>query len=117
MDNFSDILNKLMSDPAVMNAVNEIASSTSGETSSPDELPAANEFSEAGPDISSILSAVSSLTGTNSENISSRAELLRALKPFVNPQRSSQIDKAISMLSTANAAKAALKAFGGKKLF
>ncbi len=121
MDNFSEMFNKLISDPAIMNAVSEIAASVSGDNTSPEENGTTeNTEQPSNPiqfDIGSILGSLSSAVGDQTALSSSRAELLRALKPFVNRQRSAQIDKALSMLNTASAAKAALKAFGSKKLF
>lgn len=123
MDNFSDILNKIMSDPAIMNTVSEIASSVSGASAPPEqtvETPPDAENAAAGQQSSlpfDIGSLLGSLGGTPSVESSSRAELLRALKPFVNSHRSAQIDRALSMLNTAYTARTAIKAFGGKKLF
>lgn len=42
-----------------------------------------------------------------------RAEaLLNALKPFLNPSRASQVDRALQMLSTAKTVRTAIHAFG-----
>jgi len=117
MDNFSEIISKLISDPAVMNAVSEAASNASSADAVSDDPSAQSTDAPSLPDFGAIMETISSLAGSSTQTSSSRAELLRALKPFLNSHRSMQIDRALSMLSTASAAKSALKVFGGKKSF
>ncbi len=76
-----------------------------------------------GSDLSSLMSMLGGTnqnvgTSSTSENnspirskSSEKTQLLRALKPYLKPQRASKIDRALSALETAYAAKTALNLF------
>lgn len=104
MDDFGDKLNAILSDPAALSRISELAKSVMGGESSPGEAAA----SEPDP---GLMAKLTGLLGKNSVKREERA-LLEAMKPFLSEKRRSKMDKAMKLARLAGLAGIAAAEFG-----
>lgn len=87
MDELSEKLNEILSDPQSMNRIGEMAKSLFGE--------AAEEPKKEAPDIAKITSLINRFKNSG---VSENQRLLLALKPHLSPTRQKKVDTAVKIL-------------------
>lgn len=88
-DNIKEMLNSFIQNS---NSTNETSNNSSNEASSPN-----NDF--ANIDMETILKIQKIIKTMNSEQSDSRSNLLRSLKPYLNPNRQKKVDQYIQLLN------------------
>ncbi len=101
MDDFGDKLNAILSDPAALSRISELAKSVMG---------GEKEGGTEEPDMK-LMSKLSGLLGRNSVKKEERA-LLEAMKPFLSEKRRNKMDKAMKLARLAGLAGVAAAEFG-----
>ncbi len=91
MDELSEKLSTLLSDPNGMDRIKEMAKSLLGENT---EAP--KEESSTDPDVGKIAKMLSLIKGPSVSD--DRVKLLLALKPNLSPERQAKVDSAIKIL-------------------
>ena len=94
MDDISEKISALLSDPDGMERIKEMAQSLLG--GSKTEEPAPNTANEGDIDIGALTRMLSLMKNTKGDD--SRVKLLLALKPNLSPERQSRVDSAIRIL-------------------
>ena len=89
--------------------INSLLSSLSGRQSEKDESTV--EEPEKKNSFADLLPGILQMMGGSANVNSDRANLLRAIKPYVNEGRSGNIDRAVNMAGMAKSAKNAIKGF------
>ena len=100
MDDLSEKLAEILSDPASMNKVKQMAESLLGEqviTESPPQPPTVSGIADMlnGAELRSVMSIITRLKTTKDD---SRVQLLNALKPHLSDPRRERVDTAIKLL-------------------
>lgn len=91
MDELSEKLSSLLSDPSGMDKIKEMAKSLLGDSEEKSEPEERND-----PDIGKIAKMLSLIKGPGQND--DRVKLLLALKPNLSPQRQQKVDSAIKIL-------------------
>ncbi|HIS97759.1 MAG TPA: hypothetical protein IAD42_07285 [Candidatus Scatomorpha pullistercoris] len=104
MDDFGDKLNAILSDPAALSRISELAKSVMGGESRPGDTQA----DEPDP---GLMAKLAGLLGRNSVKREERA-LLEAMKPFLSEKRRNKMDKAMKLARLAGLAGIAAAEFG-----
>ena len=110
-EDLSQMIGKIMSDPAFGNLVTQLKSSGIAEEKAPQKEPSPEEIAGKLPDVVEMLAKSNlNLSGNDSEKIGKALsslrkldnrnceKLLSALKPYLRNERGEIIDKAVSML-------------------
>lgn len=96
MDEISDKLTALLSDPDGMERIRQLAQSLLGEAQAEQEPEAAREGQMAGgDDIGKIMSLLSALKSRDED---SRVQLISALRPHLSTERQARADSAVKLL-------------------
>ena len=107
MADLSEQLRELLADPAAMEKISSIAGTlSSGCIPTVSSAPAAESTPVAQPAVRSVAP----------QKKDPRAELLRALKPFVSPEKRGQLDEILRWMTIADLVLPLLRAKGGKGL-
>ena len=124
MDGLEAKIQKILSDPEALGSVLEMAKSLSG-TEKPDAEPVSAETrtdpENPGGGLTNLLDGldpatvgkVMGLMGEFTREDDKRTHLLKALKPYVRPERQSKMDRAAQIIKIARTANKALSSFGG----
>lgn len=91
MDDLSNKLSSLLSDPEGLNQIKELANSLLGENNAEENKTKAQE---GGNEIAAIMQILQALKGANDKSV----ELLLALKPHLSIERQKKLDTAIKLL-------------------
>ena len=91
MDDLSNKLSSLLSDPEGLNQIKELANSLLGENNAEENKTKAQE---GGNEIAAIMQILQALKGANDKSV----ELLLALKPHLSSERQKKLDTAIKLL-------------------
>ncbi|MCD8001815.1 MAG: hypothetical protein LUE95_04435 [Oscillospiraceae bacterium] len=110
MDELEARLDSLLSDPSEMEKLKNLASSLFGQDGAADAAPAAaaapSGESDTTPD-TGILRRLQSMMGA-AEQDQGKAALVRALSPYLRPERAVKLQKALKMAQAARVARLAL---------
>jgi citrate lyase alpha subunit len=127
MSEFEDKLNKILSSPADMEKILNVAKSLTGSHGSQAQAEGSSEGAAAAPDLSAITSSlkdidpkifklVTRLVGEYTSGKNDKAALLNAIKPYLKEDRRAKVDKAAEIAKIAMLAKVAFSEFtGGEK--
>lgn len=107
MDELESKLNAIFSSPESMEQIRNIAQSLAGSSASPSAAHASEERVD--PRIMQVMTKAVSEFSKPSE----AAAMIYALRPYLNPDRMSKIDKALNIAKLARIAKTILPEFGG----
>lgn len=91
MDDLSNKLSSLLSDPEGLNQIKELANSLLGENNLEENKA---KTQEGGNEIAAIMQILQALKGANDKSV----ELLLALKPHLSLERQKKLDTAIKLL-------------------
>ena len=101
MNEFEQKLNSILSDPAEMEKISRLAAQIMGGGEAGAEPPSGGGV----PDLTGLLSSL----GQGGD----KAALVRALCPFLHPERQAKLQKALRLAEAARIAGVALEAYGG----
>ena len=94
MDDLSEKITALLSDPAALEGIRNMASGLLGEAGAP---PSKNDVSAEMPDID-IGKLMSVMGRINNNKTDERTKLLLALKPHISEKRRERVDRAVKIL-------------------
>ena len=119
MSEFEDKLNSILSSPEEMKKIMRIARSISDSIGSGEQKPASAEsnspsiLSSLGDLDPKMLKLMSGLIGEYKSQNDDKTALLKAMKPYLKPERRPALDKAADIVKMAHIAKIALNELGG----
>lgn len=119
MSEFEDKLNSILSSPEEMKKIMGVARSISdslgsGERTSPPSEANSRSITPSLGDLDpKMLKLMSSLMGEYKSQSNDKTALLKAMKPYLKPERQSALDKAADIVKMAHLAKIALSELGG----
>ncbi len=117
MDDFEEKLNSILGNPAEMEKIMNLAKSLSGD-SKPSSSPTGDPepFSAPLPGLDGLdpnmLRLMTRLMGEFSHRDDGKSQLIRALKPYVRPERREALDKAVEITKFTRLAKIAFNEMG-----
>ena len=116
MSEFEDKLNSILSDPAQMGKIADMAKSLMGGQSREEEAkekPDRSDFSqEPGLDMAAITKISKILSEVKNES-DDKTALLKAMEPYLNEKRRAKMEKGVKLLKLARLAKLAMGELGG----
>ena len=110
MSEFEQALNAILSDPGEMEKISRLASELMGSGGGDPSPPAADEASGD----AALLRRLTGLLGANLGSHSDKQGVVRALGPYLKPERRARLEKAFRLAQMARLATTALEQLGGE---